>query len=395
MMQEMLTSPRDRPGPMSTVSLMALESTLLVAVSADLVWVDSPLAVASPGKCLRPLVVVCGTGYLAFGVSDLTRCLPTNRKTNQYGLTCDTVRSFNVLLPNGTATVASATQNPDLFFALKGGMNKFGVVTSAVFETHPQTDKVWGGLTIYTGDKAVNQVLNATTHFSFNNKDPKAQIITTMEASATGNSVFLLQFYDGPEKPAAFDIFDELVDAIPVLKTTRSQSFKSFINGFPSPLKQLTNWRGAFITISTSQLTPNFLEAIRVEAEAIGKEMIANGGNTASFDIEPFTNYGQFATESAYPHADSPMPLNLYFAWFNKSDDEFWYNRMKQSVATLKAVAEADGIFSPTFTIYPNYALFDTPAAELYGTVNAARLRAIRAQVDPTGIMDLAGGFQI
>lgn len=40
-------------------------------------------------------------------------------KTNEYGLTIDTVRGFDLVLPNGTATYVSDSTNPDLFFALK------------------------------------------------------------------------------------------------------------------------------------------------------------------------------------------------------------------------------------------------------------------------------------
>jgi hypothetical protein len=39
---------------------------------------------------------------------------------------------------NGTMTTASQSFNKDLFFALKGGLNRFGIVTSAVFVTHKQ-----------------------------------------------------------------------------------------------------------------------------------------------------------------------------------------------------------------------------------------------------------------
>jgi FAD/FMN-containing dehydrogenase len=39
--------------------------------------------------------------------------------------------------------VASQDANQDLFWALKGGMNRFGIVTSAVLETHPQPSQVY------------------------------------------------------------------------------------------------------------------------------------------------------------------------------------------------------------------------------------------------------------
>lgn len=44
---------------------------------------------------------------------------------------------------NGTITSASNTTNTDLFFALKGGLNRFGIVTSAEFYAHKQVPRVY------------------------------------------------------------------------------------------------------------------------------------------------------------------------------------------------------------------------------------------------------------
>lgn len=59
----------------------------------------------------------------------------------------------------------------------------------------------------------------------------------------------------------------------------------------------------------------------------------------------------------------------------------------------LTAVAKKEGISVPIK--YPNYAITGTSATTLYGAQNAARLKAVRAQVDPDGIMELAGGFEL
>ena len=60
--------------------------------------------------------------------------LPSPRKLN---LTC-----LIILNQNGTIATIDATQ-PDLFFALKGGLNRFGIVTSAVYRTHVQPPEVY------------------------------------------------------------------------------------------------------------------------------------------------------------------------------------------------------------------------------------------------------------
>lgn len=81
-------------------------------------------------------------------------------KTNQYGLTIDTLMLADMVLPNGDLVTASATSYADLFFAIKGGGNKFGVAYNYRLATNPQTDTVYGGLRTYTMDQ-VPAVVNA------------------------------------------------------------------------------------------------------------------------------------------------------------------------------------------------------------------------------------------
>lgn len=310
-------------------------------------------------------------------------------KTNQYGLTSDTVESFNLVLPNATITKVDATK-PDLFFALKGGMNRFGVVTSATYKTHPQAPTIYGGIVIYVGD-SVQKVLDATAKFDAENKDPKAQVITTLSGAVTGATSIILYFYDGPSKPAAFAPFDGIIGT---LDTRRSQSFADFVAAIPALLSP--NPRGSFHTMSTTKATQNFVNAVRSETEFYGKQMLAHGGLMISYDIEPFLDtFGQFDTAGAWPHANSPLPLNIYFSWLSSSEDAFWTKAMRTSAAKLKQIAMQEGIYPSGYPTYPNYAIAGTTAEELYGAANAQRLRSIRDQIDPGRIMDLAGGFII
>lgn len=46
-------------------------------------------------------------------------------KTNQYGLSIDSIVGFNLVLPNGTVASVTQSTHPDLFFGLKGGFNNF------------------------------------------------------------------------------------------------------------------------------------------------------------------------------------------------------------------------------------------------------------------------------
>ena len=109
-------------------------------------------------------------------------------KTNQFGLTSDTIESYTLVLPNGTVSTISSSQ-PDLFWALKGGLNRFGIVTSAVYRTHEQPPLIYGGISVYNGDQ-IPTLINATDAFYRQNTDSKASIFVRFAMSNTRETLF-------------------------------------------------------------------------------------------------------------------------------------------------------------------------------------------------------------
>lgn len=72
----------------------------------------------------------------------------------KYGLACDNLRSVELVTADGQSLTASATENADLFWGLRGGGGNFGVVTSFEFDLHPVGPTVTAGAVFYPGERA-------------------------------------------------------------------------------------------------------------------------------------------------------------------------------------------------------------------------------------------------
>ncbi|WP_405389552.1 FAD-binding oxidoreductase [Streptomyces sp. NBC_01102] len=85
------------------------------------------------------------------GVGGLTLGGGHGYLTRKYGLTMDNLVSADVVLADGGFVTTNASENADLFWALRGGGGNFGIVTSFDFELHP-VDTVGVGVTVWPLD---------------------------------------------------------------------------------------------------------------------------------------------------------------------------------------------------------------------------------------------------
>ncbi|KAJ7581443.1 FAD dependent oxidoreductase [Mycena floridula] len=376
-------------------------ATETATIGTGLVWDDVY-------EVLNPMGVnVVGGRVTNVGVAGFTLGGGYSWKTNQFGLTVDTVMAFELVQPNGTAVNVTQQSDPELFFGLKGGFNNFGILTSFTLKTHPQ-GQVWGGLINYA-PTAIPQLNEATAKFQATNTDPKASLIMNYNFVTVTPLISLILFYDGPVPPAG--LYDDFLAIIPVTKDVSTRDFIDVVKSAPSDATKGT--RGIFNSVSVTNYTPSFIQAVVNESIFWGARMsILDTGLFLSYAIEPFLptalNHSG-VLPSAYPPFSSRslglLPSNIYFSWVADPAklldlglslldfDAQFHDAARQSAAQLQKVALAEGSAIAGSQIYPNYAIFDTPLSGMYGD-NVGRLQALRARVDPGGVMAAAGGWK-
>ena len=117
---------------------------------------DARIVVAQAGCTLGDLdaathphgLVVPAGVFSKTGIAGLTLGGGVGWLVRKYGLTCDNVLSFEVVTAEGNIVTASADENDDLYWGLRGGGGNFGVVLAFTYKAHPLST-VLGGLLIH------------------------------------------------------------------------------------------------------------------------------------------------------------------------------------------------------------------------------------------------------
>ncbi|RDW84123.1 FAD-binding oxidoreductase [Aspergillus mulundensis] len=361
-----------------------------ISVSPGMTWYDVYSALDPYGR------IAIGGRLKTIGVPGLALIGGIHYFVNKYGFAMDNVVEYEVVLGNGTIVTASATSHPDLFWALKGGANNFGIVTKFKLRTYEvphisTTIQEFGEGDVYDFIKAACDLLVN------NDASTAAGNVLTITYNATTGTVspMLLGVQEGISRPpSSFANFTAIPGDIKIHNVTTSKQWAENLDSpkqmfrvmfghhsmSPDPdvlYSMYETWKDAVNQIADVQgLYPTFvLNLSPTSAATISK---TNGvGNTWGLLEEPLL-WWQTST-----------------GWDNAEDDlrvEAW---TRQLVENLHAENKRNGL-AREFIYMGDAGEWQNPFAG-FPAENVQRMKEIRERYDPSRTFSRLnwGGFKL
>ena len=322
------------------------------------------------------------------GVAGLTLGGGFGWLSRKFGFTVDNLISADVVTADGALVQASAVENPDLFWAIRGGGGNFGVVTSFEFQLHPVGPDLASGLIVHPFARA-RELLAGYREVAAAAPDEltvwvvlrKAPPLPFLPAEVHGKEILVLAVcYAGEPANAEMALAPLRALGKPIADVIGIQPY--------------TTWQTAFDPL----LTPgafNYWKSHNFKALSDGllDTLVDYVGTLPTEECEIFI--GQVggassrisADATAYPHRDANFVMNVHTRWRDRGDER----------AAIKWAREFFAATAPHATggVYVNFMPEDeterVPGA--YGS-NYTRLAALKARYDPDNLFRLNQNVQ-
>jgi len=360
-------------GALNTVEVDPASRAVRVGSGATLGDIDRA---TEPFALAVPVGVVSGTGIagltLGGGVGWLTR---------PYGLTIDNLVSANVVLATGEHVRASDTENPDLFWGLRGGGGNFGVVTSFTFRAHPLDPDAFAGTLIYERPRWP-EALRSYVEWTDDAPDDVTTIITFMVPPADwdlGDQVLMFLGFawagsDRAEGGAAIGRLQAVCPAdVAVTDPTRWVAFQSaFDASLPKGVRAY--WRNASFDRFDGPMIDTLVERCGAQTWV----------GTAA-DIHHMAGaFGRVAEDAtAFPNRSAQFWLNVYGFWPDADDDAArtaWVKGLSDSMQPHAMAGQYVNFLGQDETDAHRKAL------AAYGPAKLSRLGALKRHYDPENV---------
>jgi hypothetical protein len=319
------------------------------------------------------LATVAGT-VSHTGVGGLATGGGFGRLARRYGLTLDNIRALDVVSADGRLRHASAQENPDLYWGVRGAGGNFGVVTSFEFALHPLARQVMAGNLVYPIEK-LRDVLEFYAEFSSSAPDElTADLVYGYPPGGKPGFVVLILCYIG--EPGQSDKVMAAVKKLgkPIAGEIKGTDYVALQRSGDSDLPRVNAayLKGGFITDITPGLIDTLVDNIQPDPQRSVQIIFQQSGG--AINRVP-------ADATAFPHRYAQYNMIATMAWQPEADP----------APHIRAIKTLWGSLSPfTNGFYVNEADDDNAAfTNKNYQGNYLRLLDIKRRFDPDNIFRL------
>jgi hypothetical protein len=137
--------------------------------------------------------------------------------TGQYGLAIDNLLWARMILADGSIVTASKEEHPDLFWAIRGAGQSFGVAIELGFRAHKQDQPVFAGTLLFSAENLPAILKFANQFETLTNGKQGLWFGFIMLSSMAQCSILVALFYNGGQA-AAEQFFSPLISLAPIFK---------------------------------------------------------------------------------------------------------------------------------------------------------------------------------
>lgn len=303
----------------------------------------------------------------------------------KYGASVDNVKSVEIVTADGQVRIASADENPDLFWAVRGAGNNFGVVTRFEFDLHPVGPIVYGAAPFFAISDAP-QVLEAFRAFVKSTPDE----ITSM----------VLYYWVPPGPPFPEDLWGQPAIVLPTIYSgdpEQGEQLLQPVREFAEPIFDLSGqfpytvlqsmldggfpegwlyyWKSTYLNDLSAELLETFME-------------LGNNRPTPMTSVALWQLGGAFGRvpedAMAFANRSAPFLGTIEATWQDPADSERCIAWARDAWATLRRFGGGG--------LYANFAGFGEEKNELARAAfggNYDRLVELKTIYDPNNLFHI------
>jgi hypothetical protein len=351
---------------------------------------DKRLVSAQPGVLLAGLDGTCQAAGLVTplgtaadtGIAGLTLGGGQGRLMRKLGLSCDNVHSFELVTADAKVRKVSANENPDLYWALRGGGGNFGVVSGFEYQLHALAHPVLAGGRMYPFNQA-RTVVRGLAEMAANAPDELYLSGSIVNASGEGKlpkGTYVAVEFVYSDDPKAGERFLPLLDKLgkPLNDTIAAKPYVVAQNGPTGAAPPaLPPGLGVYVRSGFAQTIPDKFIDEWIHAFEQGPPWLDEiglgpiGGQVARIK----------ADATAYWNREAQYEFIVIGAWVDHSQDE-------HNIAVMRDIWKVFEPFTKGYYVNTEPSAAESRLKATYGD-NYARLVQVKNHYDPKNLFRL------